>query len=574
MGNLQGEIQIAQSIERWSPLDHARQSGGRLPVYWRDILNADPYMRNVVMVIELVFGGKAGVAPIRISTERVRSTSALADTKHDALPLIMEEPEFAEEYKVGEGTSTVRSVALTLDPKLVNPAELIARGMILAGIGEVSLEPIDRVSDYDRRYVILRGDMGGGVRFGAVLNEDGDDDGTREVVDVELVDPKESVATKLPPWVVDDSRFSTGVHLSAQGERTPLVVNSYGRIPAVRITTTTPGTQDFIFAWGDLWTVDTTTGVMVNGVEVTSGDATYGWTQLSTTDEKGVTYSYIRFTNAATAWEDNDAVHVTTTATDDQRNIIQVIRHIVESFTPLGVDGASAQLFSDAESRLPLEIVPQILINGASGNSAGSAPDWIEGHLLDSYPMITMVWANGAYGPIYTDFRTEPVAQWELGKFPLLDRILLVQEIPKTELFNEFVYRFDYDPVLNVYQKVLVRGAENSGVCEYSQTLVGERHAEVIESVYVTDEDEAEFVLDWMVDHMALPSYLVECEALPRIFLEYRRGDTISFSAPEFGWVNEPATIEKMTYKRGRVVVGIRVWTRFMNMRGAAASAT
>jgi hypothetical protein len=565
----QGELQIAQSIERWSSFDSARQSGGRLPVYWRDILNADPYMRNVVMVIELVFGGGFGVSPIRVSTNPVRSLSGLAGSRHDAVAVLMGEPDFTQEYVVGQGTSTARSVSLTLDPRLVNPAELIARGMILAGIGEVSLEPIDRESDHDRRYVLLRGDMGGGVRFGAVVL----DDKGREVIDVEIVDPKETVGTKLPPWVVDDDRFDTGVHISAQGERTPLVVNGYQRIPAVRITTTSPGEQSFIFAWGDLWAVDTTTGVTVNGVEKTSGDATYGWSQIATTDEKGIVYSYIRFTNAATVWADSDAVHVTTTATDPLRNIVQVIRHVVEQFTPLGVDGANAQLFADAGARLPLELRPQILVNGASGNAAASATDWIETGLLQSYPMLSMIWEGGGYGPIYTDFRTEPLAEWKVGTFPLLDRALLVQEIAKSEMFNEFVYRYDFDPILNVFQKVLVRGAENSGVCEYSRQLIGERHADPIESIYVTDEDEAQFVLDWLVDHKALPSYLVEYEALPRILLEYRRGDTITLTDDQFSWDREPATIEKMTYRRGRVVVGIRVWVRYMNMRGAASSA-
>ena len=107
-----------------------------------------------------------------------------------------------------------------------------------------------------------------------------------------------------------------------------------------------------------------------------------------------------------------------------------------------------------------------------------------------------------------------------------------------------------------------------------SQQLIGERHAPVIESRFVTSDDEAAFILDWMVDHMALPSYYVEFKALARIFLENRRGDTIDLTSDEFGWVLQPATIERMTYRRGLCIVGLRVWTRYMDLGGAAASAT
>lgn len=563
----QGNIQPAQAFQQWEVLDWYRQTGGRLPAHWRDALGRDPEMTRVVMVVDLYFGGPGGKR-LRVATVPLTTVDANG-VDHSALPLLIEEPEISNEYQLGEATSAARSVAMTIDARYVDPAALIKNGLPLSGIGEVALESLE-IADYDRRYVLIRGDMSGGVAFGA-YTEDGSQ---REVVELEIVDPRDSVATKLPPWVIDLGRFSTA-HKSAIGERIPIIVNEYGDIPAVRVTSVTPGLQTFIFAHGATgWAVDTTTGVKVNGVVKAAADATYPWTVLEAIDVKGTPYTAIRFTNAATAWPDNDSVHVTAVHSTQDTSVVGAMREVLERYTPIGLQGANVELFSAAEAGMPGDLPrPRIIINGSSGGSASTAIEWVEEGYLSSFPMLSMVWRGGGYGPVLTDFRRKPIARWVSGQAPLYDRVSLVQEVPRGAIFNEFVLRYGYDPVLDLFTKVAVRGASNSAVCQYSRQLFGERHADAIESLSIYDDELATYVLDWCVAHKALPSYYLEYEGPGDTFLRYRRGDTIQLVDPEFSWVDEPATIERLEYRRGRTLVGLRVWVRYMDLGGAAFSA-
>jgi hypothetical protein len=229
-------------------------------------------------------------------------------------------------------------------------------------------------------------------------------------------------------------------------------------------------------------------------------------------------------------------------------------------------------MFGEAEAKFGSSNTPQCLVNAASGKNAGTAIEWVEGGLLKSFPMVSMVWRGGRYGPVVTDYRSEPIAEWIAGSRPLLDRASAITETPKEELFNEFVLRYGYDPVLDVFEKTMIRGAENSSLCEYSRQLIEERHAEVIESLYITDDALASYVLDWCVAHLSLPSHYVEYEVMPRVFIEHNVGDTIWFTDTEQGWSREKATIERMTKRRGHLLVGIRVWDRISDIGGGAYS--
>jgi hypothetical protein len=560
----QGLIQIMPAIQRWALLGWQQQQG-RVPQYWREVLDADPLLTDVVMVIELVFGGNLGGASVvRIATEPVRSTSTLTGLVKDAVPALFEEPVLDQVYQLGVGASAARALAFTLDPVLVDPAALVLKGLPLCGVAEVSLQKLGG-GDHDRRWVLMRGDIDGSVRFGAVRGPE------RELMEVEVVDPRASCASKLPPWVVDDTRFAA-VHASAVGSRLPLVVNSFQAIPGIRTTSNVTGGNDFVFARGHGFAVSTANGVQVNGITYTSTDLVYAWSLVESVDAHGEPVSLIRFTVAGTNWEDADAVHVTATrANADERDVVGVIQHVVEQHTPLGPDGAHAGLFAEASARLPRSH-PQVLINGATGASATTALEWIEGGYLAALPMISMVWEGGRYGPIVTDHRREPMAQWEAGALPLLDRVSLVEETAKAEVFNEFVLLYDYDVLGDVYQKVGIRTADNSDVCRYSRDLFGTRHAEPLEAPYITDDGLAAYVLDWLVEHQALPSYLVQYEAAPSVMLEYRRGDVIALTDSDFGWVGLPATIQGMARQRSKVVVTLRVWARYLVMGGQALS--
>ena len=233
-------IAVTPAIDRWTMLGWQQQQG-RMTRFWADLLDSDPFLKNVVMVIELVFGGRTGGATVvRVATEPVASVSELTGLRFDAQPKLMEQPALEQSYQLGVGSSAARSLAFTLDPVLIDPVSLVLRGVPLAGVAEVSLEPIGMESNHDRRYVLMRGDIDGSVRFGASSGPQ------RELMELEVVDPRTSVSTKLPPWVMDSDSFPT-IHPSAVGQRIPLVVNGF-TVPCPRISILTTGSKQFVIA--------------------------------------------------------------------------------------------------------------------------------------------------------------------------------------------------------------------------------------------------------------------------------------------------------------------------------------
>jgi len=572
-----GSNVLAGPFTVWRSGGYKQERAGRISTYWRQLIQEDPMMRNIVMVIDLRFGGDLGGKRLRVATVPLTSVSGTTGLDHSAIAALVEQPSLEQVYALNEATSSARSITISLSTEFIDPAQMILNGLPLFGFAEVSLEPARRLdgsnADYDERYVLMRGDIGGsgGPRFGALRTTS---QGTRqaEIMELQISDPRDSVNAKFPPWVIDTTRFVNLIE-SSQGLRIPIALNAYNNIPGVRVTTAPSGADTiWVFAYGHEWDVNTSSGVSVNGVVKTNVDATYGWTLTKTNDLKGVPVSQINFTNAATVWEDTDVVHISTTASGDTYNTIKSIERLLVNHSPFGAIGLDASLFTTAEADMGQGFSPDILINEAG--SGQNAMEWVEDTYLESFPMISMIWSNGKYGPIVTDFRLSPKAKWEVGTFPLFDRMSLVEETPKSEIENEFVIRYDYDPLLDIYRKVLVRGAETSDVCAYSQAVAGPRHRDPIQSKYIKDEALARYVLDWMVAHRALPSYFVMCEGASVIAFRNRVGDTISLTSDEYGWVDQAATIESMTIERARCVVGLRVWVRYIDLGGGALSYT
>lgn len=560
----QGTLELPAALRAFRAWQSKQQRGARVPEYWRDVLDRDHTGGLAIMVVEVVFGASR----FRLATVPFGSVSGTDGMDHSVQLQLVGEPEIRHGYDLGEGTSQARSVQVTLGAEVINPAALIRSGQVLSGYGEVALEvdksPAD--ADHDRRYVIIHGEIAGGVRFGGVRGR-----GEHEIIDLEIVDPKASMDVRFPLWVVDDSRFSTTLHDTAIGQRIPVVLNGYDRIPAVRIDDVS-GARQFAFAHRHGW--DTANAIVeVNGTAYGTADATYGHAFVELYDDEGVPYTVVSFTVGATSWADGDAVHVTVDHNDEELSVIGVIRRVCELHTPLGPGGLSGVLFSEADAKLGNTTRPRVLANGASGGSESGALQWIEEGYLSNFPMVSMVWDLGGYGPIVTDRRADPVASLVAGQGPLLDRRSLVQETPKEELFNEWVIRYDYDPALDTFKRAAVRSPLNNAVCAASRDLLGERHASVIEAHYIKDDELAEMVLNWLVEHRTLPSYFLEYDAFGSVFWELRRGDTILLTDSDFDWNEERTTVEEITYRRGRVVLGLRVWLQFVKLGGAAQNA-
>lgn len=566
-------IGVAAWATRWQVADQGRAA--RLSERWQAEIARDAYLRDVVMVVELVLGAPQSTT-IRVATVPVRSV-APDGSVHDALPLLLDEPEIRQAYSLGSGSSEARTLQVSVCMLRLDVMEILRIGGMLSGICEVSLERATGTNDYDQRYVLLRGDVSGGS-FGAARAPDlpnGQPNRDAEIVTFELADPRDTASILIPPFVISEDRWS-GAHESAIGERYAVLVNRGLRCPTQRVTNNTTGINTFAVALRHNLTIDTTgsSTVFVNGSGVAQADATYGWTVTEPVDDQGTAITAIRFTNAATTWEDTDAVHVTVEqfASEEQRlSPVGVIRYIAAEFSPIGVGGLNDELFATAEGRWQVGSGwPRCVVNSAAGG--GSVLDWIENGFLASYPMISMCWEAGKYGPILTDRRLPPVADWTAGAAPLLGRTSAVQETRKSELFNRFQLRYGYDPLNDVYRQTMTRDATNSGICQQSRMMVGQRDAPVIDSLYLEDSTSAAYVLDWLVDHLALPSYLVEYEAMPWIALRYRRGDPVLVTDTDLGWTREQATIEQVTYRRGRVVVVLRVWLRYLDLGGQALS--
>ena len=137
---------------------------------------------------------------------------------------------------------------------------------------------------------------------------------------------------------------------------------------------------------------------------------------------------------------------------------------------------------------------------------------------------------------------------------------------------------FDY----NISQQSLPNiknGAVNSTLIEAFKSHVGDYQANMgfagtsslerlgeryfyapIESIFITDDRTALYVLSWLAAHYSLPKYTVEYILTPKMYLILNVGDTVKITDDELGWENQIATINKISYKRGIVTAIFDVW--------------
>lgn len=539
---------VAKVFSLWQTLEHLAAPGVRVPSEWATVLDQQVLLENVVMVIELVFGDGRR---FRVSTVPIRSSSSANGSNHDTLPLLISEPEIKSSIRLKGSVSASRALTMTLPPGLVDPADFMSRGLMLAGFGEVSLQ-VDG-GDYDRRYVIMRGEMSGGVRFGAFRSR-----GDEEMMEVEVVDPKTSTSVRIPEILIDPEVF-TDAHPTAVGKRIPIVLGRYDAIPGVRFNGSGASLPDFAFAMGHGWTVDK---VYVNGVGKIPADASYGFSVVEGQTSQVQAYSYINFTNIATVWKDGDTVYVEATHSTEEGgfNLISAIQALLQRHGTLGA-GLNDALFGTAEPKVP-DLPIRVMVNG-SGRQGSDIIRYIETGLLKTFPMVKMVWEGGGYGPVVVDARSAPVTRLEAGGFLLFDRTSMVREMDKESIYNDFVLRYNYDPLLDAYRSVISRNPTNDQTCRASEDQVGALPYNELESPYIFDDAMAGYVVDWMVFHFGIPSYYVEYEGSARLFFLLRRGDTIELEDGDFGWDGERAVVETISYRRGRCLIGFRVWARY-----------
>jgi hypothetical protein len=549
---------VSDDVYRIHPVYDYWQTGqsgarGSFNENWWEFYESDVTMGGLALCVELVFGKDKVV---RIGTKSVSVTDN-AGKVYRFQALMTDQPELSNTYSIGEPASQARSFTVQLPSSLVDPISLVSQGKMIAGIGEVSLQYDG--GTYEDRLVVMRGEMDTGITFGPLAGG---------IIECTITDPKEGVDITLPPNVIDTERFPD-VPSEAIGQRFPVVIPRFKWTPAQFISGAGTGVNPYaLVCQGDA----TVYSVYVDGELKGSGDAVYGWTKHDMIDGKGVSYTAIRFDVATTAFDFTEGVYVDVAGPDQEKNPLQQIKKILSSYSGMNQSGINEWLFSKAEAKIPY-LDSRMCIN-AGGSSNTKALTFIEGEFLQSFPMISMVWSQGGYGPVVTD-RTQIdkiVAYLTVGQAPLLSRATIVQETPKTELRNEFTIRYNYNAQDDVYESVAIRTSETSTLCQISQQLVGYRPDEVIDSTWITDDATANYVLDWLVEHISVPSYYVEYDATPITFFNLSIGDNVRLTDSDFNWSEKVATVQTLTLGKGYCKIGLRVWVFLETVSGAARS--
>lgn len=538
------------AIRRW----RTAQAGGNttLNATWQEQLRRDPDLRDAVVCVSLVFGLDHEV---RLANRRCRTVSGLTGQVFNYDGILGDSPELTWSYTPGTPSSSAKSLSFVLPRSKVDPAALVRQARVLAGVAEVSLQ-LDG-GDWDQRLLLMRGDMTS-VAF----------DAARQLVSCTIEDPKDSADVQLPPYTLTADRFASIIENSI-GAVLAVVLPEYGPIPAYFVDSDTSAPL-VVVAHGHLQVE----AVYVDGVAYTSASLVYPWSLVNGMDAQGEPYTGVQFTGGTGTFdgEGGEKVYVELSGGPTNGSPVSIVRWLVERHTNLGRAGASSALFGRAESRTG-HLLGRCAAN-AGGSSGSKTISFIEGTFLPSFPMVSMVWAGGGYGPVVTDRRdNRPVRYLTADQHPILDRATSVQEMKKSDCYNRFGIYYGYDALNDEYAGYLERTPANSALCALSDKVVGARYADPVESLWITTQGVAEEVLDWQVAHQTLPALDVGYDVSPGLVVQLMLGDNVALTDPEFAWADTIATVTTLTFRPARGSMGLRVWNDAIGLGGGAASA-
>lgn len=565
----------------------------RVPPGWGLILAVDPQLSGLTLVVDLALGPEGSGQRFFLSTRPI-SISGIGGLVGRAVPALMAEPDISSELTIGSQDSQARDVTIEIDLSVLDVLAIVRSLGALIGVAELSwvwvtpgnvgLGSSDGyAANWDQRIVIMRGGLGQGISFGKGLirpggvGSGGPGPASRGTLTMNVVDIRSSMGGAFPPLVVSPERFdSTDYPADSAGNRIPVLINGYPNIPCVRLTDASVGRQTFAYAASHGWSISS---VRVNDVVKGSGDVDYAWVNLEDIDALGAPYSAVRFSDAATAWADTDVVTMstsTTAGTFQRLGLSEIIAQMLLRYTSLGAEGVAQHLLGELPGRLPAplgrgEDLIQGLLNGET-----TFLEWLEGDFLKSFPMVHGLFDRGRYGVVAVNARAEPVGRWILGQSGILSLASDYNMDGEDTVYNEFVMHYGYDPRLDTFGSVAMRGRHNSAICAASDRAFGRRpwRDGEISSPYIRTQAQAEAVLDWLVEHFAIPSWSVSYVAERRVMVEYRVGDTVLITDENTQWSNASATIERIDSAPGACVVRLRVWDRgpFTGVGGNAQS--
>jgi hypothetical protein len=255
----------------------------------------------------------------------------------------------------------------------------------------------------------------------------------------------------------------------------------------------------------------------------------------------------------------------------DGYSIVNAMRFFAKSFTTLGNTGIDEAMFAKAESRLG-SLGVRGIVNGSGESSQATTISWIEGELLKGFPMVSMAFTGQGYGPVVIDRRTAISGEYIVGQWGIVGRTSALKETPKTNIQNDFTIRYNYDYDSNGYAGSITRNSGNSITCKISEEQCGRRAAPPVESMWIHDREVAAYCIDWLCEHLALPTYSVEYAADVWMMFKHSVGDNIKLTDERLGFDETVCTIVEIKYTGERVLLGLLVWERYYTLSGGATN--
>jgi len=421
----------------------------------------------------------------------------------------------------------------------------------------------------------MRGDMSGGVSFGT----------NNELITTDIIDPAYTSDKIIPELFCSIETIPT-IPDTYIGHRYPLIFDSYPYVPCISTSDTTLGPTFLVCAGHD----HVVNKIYINGNEKGSEDTYRGWAAFYTYDNQGNEVTVVRFVVSDPPWESGDSVYADVsrrvynsqmvvkdnnvqTIINPDRNLIEIIKDILIRGSLLTEAGFDADLFGKAEKKLS-SLKVKCLINGSGESDSARCLEYVQSTLISNFPMISFTFTGRGYGPIVTDRRDDLIALSLTARKGLLyDRVSDLQESSKSDVRNSFTLKYDFDTLNNNYRKIITRNDKNSGLCKISREKYGKYDGEILESVTIYDDKVANYIIDWMVDHYTLPSYYIEYSASPSLIFLLSLGDNIRLTDDQFDFVDKIGTITKLEYKKGQVIIGIKLWLLYQNIGGAFGEA-
>ena len=514
--------------------------------YWNEKLEEDQNLTKAYITIDIIFGGNNRFF---ISTQPISTTDGNGNI-YQYIPLLQEEPSINSEYSIGTADPSQRSFSISFDGRLLEPMSVVMGGDSLAGIAEISIQYDG--GNYDNRYIIMRGDMTGGVGFGA----------DEEIVTTEIIDPSFTSDKIIPENFCTFQTIPT-IPDSYVGHRYPVIYDSYPHVPCIA-TSSTEYAPTFLVCAGHEHVVNK---IYINGIETPSTDHDRGWKAYHSYDRLRNPVTVVRFTNSSITWESGDTVYADITRKDKKEgNLIEIIKKIIIHGSLITEAGLDADLFGRAEQKLN-SLKAKCLINGSGETDTARTLEYVQSTLCASFPMVSFTFTGRGYGPIVTDRRNEFIVLNLTARQGLLyDRASDLQESSKSEIRNSFTLKYGFDSVDNNYKRIITRDETNSALCKISKEKFGEYQGDVLESVVIYDDSVATQVIDWMVSHYTLPSYDIEYAGAAALKFLLNLGDNIRLTDSKLGISNALGTITRIEYGKGQVVIGIKLWLLYENI--------